>query len=267
MLRAHWGDRRVRNGIQSRALSGLPSLAGEDGGGASGPADVVVTGQNKYTVTMGLGTTRRAGRTRPRWSGLSPLLSPNGRGRVGGLGADQQGPDTNPTGLLQSGGGQVLTDSGGNSLRRVQGDHVSTSRVRHPGPRGSAVPAFPDPRRRRSHGHRRTRRRLLRQRADRLPVRAGILADPVVPGRAPTIYATGLTNVTDLAWHDGDLYAVQIADAGLASGGPPIGSLVRVNPGAAFTTRRGWPVRAVRRSGQPGNDASSRTCAVCAGGR
>ena len=42
----------------------------------------------------------------------------------------------------------------------------------------------------------------------------------VVPGQPSTIYASGLTNVTDLAWHDGDLYAVQIADAGLP-GGPP----------------------------------------------
>ena len=46
---------RVRNGQQARVLTGLPSLAGEGGGGATGPADVVVTGQNKYVVTMGLG--------------------------------------------------------------------------------------------------------------------------------------------------------------------------------------------------------------------
>ena len=56
----------------------------------------------------------------------------------------------------------------------------------------------------------------------------------VVPGQAPTIYATGLTNVTDLAWHDGDLYAVQI---GILQGGP--GSLVKVNPGGSATTVAG----------------------------
>ena len=46
----------------------------------------------------------------------------------------------------------------------------------------------------------------------------------VVPG-SPDGLRVGLTNVTDLAWHDGDLYAVQIADNGLQAG--PIGSLVR----------------------------------------
>ena len=39
----------------------------------------------------------------------------------------------------------------------------------------------------------------------------------IVPGHAPTKYATGLTNVTDLAFgRDGSLYAVQITDQGLA---------------------------------------------------
>jgi hypothetical protein len=56
----------------------------------------------------------------------------------------------------------------------------------------------------------------------------------VVPGRAPTVYASGLTNVTDLAWSHGRLYAVQIAAEGLISptGFPaPVGSLVRVHRG------------------------------------
>jgi hypothetical protein len=48
----------------------------------------------------------------------------------------------------------------------------------------------------------------------------------------PTAYATGLTNVTDLAFGPGGwLYAVEISTAGLASGGPPIGALVRIPPG------------------------------------
>ena len=53
----------------------------------------------------------------------------------------------------------------------------------------------------------------------------------VVPGEAPTVYASGLTNLTDLAFaKDGSLYAVEIASDGLLGG--PIGSLVKVTPGS-----------------------------------
>jgi sugar lactone lactonase YvrE len=49
------------------------------------------------------------------------------------------------------------------------------------------------------------------------------------------VYATGLTNVTDLDFDcDGKLYAVQIAANGLTSGSP--GSLVRVKAGASTHT-------------------------------
>ena len=42
----------------------------------------------------------------------------------------------------------------------------------------------------------------------------------VVPGQAPTVYASGLTNLTDLAFaDDGSLYAVEIAVEGLLSAG------------------------------------------------
>ena len=48
-----------------------------------------------------------------------------------------------------------------------------------------------------------------------------------------TVFASGLTNVTDLAFaDDGSLYAVQISAAGLLTPGLPIGSLEKVTPGA-----------------------------------
>ena len=52
----------------------------------------------------------------------------------------------------------------------------------------------------------------------------------IVPGHVPTMCATGLTNVTSLAFDKkGHLYAVEISANGLL--GPPIGALVRVCPG------------------------------------
>jgi hypothetical protein len=47
------------------------------------------------------------------------------------------------------------------------------------------------------------------------------------------VWATGLTNVTGLAFHGKKLYAVQIADLGLTDAGGPIGSLRRVFPDAS----------------------------------
>ncbi len=47
---------RVRMGVQSRVLTGLPSMAAPDGSGAIGPADVFVVGPTgRYAVTVGLG--------------------------------------------------------------------------------------------------------------------------------------------------------------------------------------------------------------------
>ncbi|MPZ94891.1 MAG: ScyD/ScyE family protein [Propionibacteriales bacterium] len=56
----------------------------------------------------------------------------------------------------------------------------------------------------------------------------------VEEGEAPEIYAEGLTHVTDLAFNDGDLYAVQISDTGLQTGLD--GSVVKVNPDGGHET-------------------------------
>ena len=54
----------------------------------------------------------------------------------------------------------------------------------------------------------------------------------VVPGQAPTVYASGLTNVTDLDFgRDGSLYVVQISKVGLlneASEIDSVGNVIRI---------------------------------------
>jgi hypothetical protein len=56
----------------------------------------------------------------------------------------------------------------------------------------------------------------------------------VVPGQAPTVYAGGLTQVTDHDWGpDGSLYVAQYASGPFFSGP---GSVVRIAPGGARTT-------------------------------
>lgn len=57
----------------------------------------------------------------------------------------------------------------------------------------------------------------------------------VVPGEEPTTYATGFTNIVDLAFaSDGTLYVLGIAHDGLLAappGQPPSGGLWKVAPG------------------------------------
>ena len=66
--------------------------------------------------------------------------------------------------------------------------------------------------------------------------------------------------MTDLAWHDGELYAVQI---GILQGGP--GSVVRVRPGAAPQVVAGG-LNAPYGIAVAGDDAYVTTCSVCPGG-
>ncbi len=159
---------------------------------------------------------------------------------------DQDGPDSNPTGFALTRDGVVVTDSGGNTLLRVRpGARTSTLAVfgerLFPASRG--IPADPgraggtDPDGRRAHlGGAGPGRGALRQPAHRLPVPGRRLDHLARGARAchPRQYATGLTNVTDLAWHRGSLYAVQLSDVGLAAEpGLPTGSLRRIDRVAA----------------------------------
>jgi hypothetical protein len=79
------------------------------------------------------------------------------------------------------------------------------------------------------------------------------------------VWATGLTNVTDLTWYRGKLYAVQIANNGLlAYPGIPYGSLVKVNRGSSHT-RVGGNYRAPYGVAMHRRAAFLTTCSVCPG--
>ena len=58
----------------------------------------------------------------------------------------------------------------------------------------------------------------------------------VVPGRTPTVFASGFTNIVDLAWGpDGNLYVLEIAEHSLRAG-DRIGALIRVSRDGATQT-------------------------------
>ena len=89
----------------------------------------------------------------------------------------------------------------------------------------------------------------------------------VVPGSAPTVYASGLTNVTGLAFAGRTLYAVEFSSAGLLTvpeGEVPTGSLLRITPGASRHTVIAGGLTAPYGVAIRGGSAYVTTCGLCA---
>ncbi|MFC6694588.1 ScyD/ScyE family protein [Nocardioides daphniae] len=286
-----------RRSSQRRVVTGLPSLATAPGNEAVGPGDVVVVGK-RWFATVGLGgnTEVRAslGRDakklgtlltgtlkhkrwgRHGWGGTRPRVVADLAAYEAANDPDGGGEDSNPTGLALVRGGLAVTDSGGNDALLVNGwnrvstvatfptrlvppppflpqdqdipmESVPTSAVQ--GPDGawyvSELTGFPFP-----------------------PGESTVWRVPA-GGGTPTAYATGLTNVTDLTWHKGKLYVVQLVDVGLLNADPaagmPEGSLRRVErDGSTTVVAEGLPTPygvALR-----GRSAYVTTCSICADG-
>ncbi len=241
---------RVRDGKQRRVLKKLASLSNQGTHGSPiGPSDLTVIGKHKLVLSMGLGGAPSERKKLSKFAGkqLGHLLSFNLRTKkftsIGDLARHEakanpvNEPNSDPTGIVKAGkAGWMVTDSGGNDLVSVKNGKVKTvapfynrmgtSPVTGPdpvpyesvptdvvkGPDGafyvSELTGFPF-----------------------IPGAARIWR--VVPGQTPTVWATGLTNVTSLAFQGKKLYAVQIADLGLTDAGGPVGSLRRVFPDAS----------------------------------
>jgi hypothetical protein len=238
---------RVRAGHQHRVLKGISSLGGQvDGGSALGPADLVVVGKHTLVVSIGFGLPpgkRKHLPTRGQ-NQMAHLLSFNLRsGRatsLGDLGRHERrtnpvdNPDTDPTGLAKAGRlGFVVTDSGGNTVVSARAGKVKTVAA-FQDRQGTSPVTGPQP----------TTYQSVPTDIVRGPDGAWYVSEltgfpfikgasrvwRVVPGHKPHVWAKGLTNVTSLAFDGKNLYAVQIANLGLANPAGPIGSLVRVFP-------------------------------------
>nr|WP_274637136.1 ScyD/ScyE family protein [Microbacterium bovistercoris] len=259
---------------QQRVVTGLPSLApppGATGAGteASGASAVLVNGRHyEAVIGFGVGCEDVASGPDPScnpWTehGLSRLSGALVTGTIGSHHAPRvvtslaeyeyrtnpiDSPDSNPVSLVRDRGGYLIADAGANVILQVRSRNhiralaqfpdvdvqnpfappgvmtpmqfVPTSAVR--GPDGalyvSQLTGFPFP-------------------------QGGSTIWRISAGHAPTPYATGLTNVTDLAFaRDGSLYAVEISAAGLLSG-DTTGALMRVprHGGTATVVAGGLP--------------------------
>ncbi len=248
--------------MQSRVVTGLPSFGNQGdaqnapGSSAIGPSDVTVIGGHKLAVLIGLGADPAVRATLPaNASRLGTLIAVDWKSGRSHQIADIAGyeeahnpihnPDSDPAGLLAVCGRYVVADAGGNDVVRTGSrNRLSTLAVLPDQladappflglPPGAQIPAQSVPT---SVAVGPDGAYYVSQLTG-FPFQKG-LANIYRIGRngSLTIYASGLTNVTDLAFAGRSLYAVQISTEGLLTG--PVGSLVKVNPRGPSTVIAG----------------------------
>jgi hypothetical protein len=231
-------------GAQKRVVTGLPSLAATGGASATGPSDVDIVGDFGYVVSIGLGAPPADRADLPAGADFGDVVAgslrrqPNSWRVIADISAyeDAHNPvdtkDSNPASVLRQGAHYIVADAGANTVLdanartgavklvaalpnipnvpEAEGGMQAVPTSVEIGPDGayyiSQLTGFP------------------------FPV-GGSVIWRVVPGHAPQQYATGLTNVTDLAFGpDGTLYAVEITAAGLLSGNLNAGAVVAIAP-------------------------------------
>ena len=240
---------RLWRGAQERVATGLPSAYNAGTLDIIGPNDISFQGRGNAHVTIGWGGDPAArsqlGEPGEPFGSLLQV-QPSGGWRVAAdVSAFERaenpagGPfDSNPYGVLSDAGRRYVTDAGGNSLLEVGADGlvalvaVFPPLTIPPGPFNppfAASEAVPTGIARGPDGA------LYVGTLTGVPFRPGVASVyRVVSGEAPTIFATGFTQITDLAFGpDGSLYVVQYASAPFF-GGP--GALIRVTPNGARTT-------------------------------
>ncbi|MBE2317744.1 ScyD/ScyE family protein [Solirubrobacter sp. CPCC 204708] len=243
-----------KRGNKKRVVSNLPSVASATGGEATGPSDISFTlGGLLGYFTVGLGANPAQREQYPQTAGMGKLYRLLPTGHVAGVAGDPAGyeaahnpdadqptaeVDSNPNSVDASGLHVTVADAGGNSLIRYGFRGPETLRVipfkmspmpeglpEIPIPPGTPVPTQSVP------------TSIVRGPDGAYYVgqltgfpfpTGGASVWRIVPGQAPTEYATGFTTINDLAFgKDGTLYVLQMTSATLI--GPPTpGKLIRV---------------------------------------
>jgi hypothetical protein len=263
----------------TRVITGLPSLGTEEG--ASGPADIEFTGNSKYAISIGLGGNQAyraafgAGGARlgtiltGQLGHRAPTVLADVLANEAATNPDGTDVDSNPVGLLKNGDGYYVADAGGNAV--VRADHkgqfttlavLPPAVTTKPGPVPAGFPADAVP----TSVVQGPDGAYYISQLTGFPFEQGLSSIwRVVPGSAPTKWATGLTNVTDLAFGaDGTLYAVEIAASGLLNG--PVGALVSVPAGSTSPTVVEGGLFAPYGVAIRAGNADVTTCSVCVGG-
>jgi hypothetical protein len=228
---------RIGHGRQERIVEGLSSFASPAGGVAFGPHDISFEAgrHHRASAYVAVGACFQPNATCGR---LLKLTGHGGWSTAADLGAFevQNNPDglhpgeSDPYAVLALHGRQIVADAAGNDVLQVsRGGRISVLAVfpqrSVPGPGGTSllmdfVPtsiAFgPD-----------GALYVAQLTGAPFPVGAARVYR-LVPGRSPTVYAAGFTNIIDIAFsRDGSLLVLEMAKNSLASG-DPAGALTRI---------------------------------------
>ncbi|MFZ5490953.1 MAG: ScyD/ScyE family protein [Pseudomonadota bacterium] len=265
----------VKNGVQRRIVSGLPSLAGAGGFAATGPHDVSAIGNDSLMVPIGLGSdpVATASGGALAGTGLGTLIRVDGRSgrwsKVADLGVyegennpDDGQPDTNPFGVLALPGRNLVADAGANAMLEVTPSGAVSKRAVFPDalvdappflglPPGSKIPmqTVPTAVAQAPNGD------LYVSRLTGFPFPVGEARVVVIRGAGIVRAITGFTNVIDLTFGpDGYLYVVELSQSGLLTGQMD-GAVWRVNPEADSKTDVSTPAELVANVQAPGGAA------------
>jgi hypothetical protein len=240
-----------RTGKTTRFASGLPSLAARDGTRAIGPSDVAFSSTGRGYLTVGLGGSPDVRRQLPpAGGGLAFLDRVRASGRVRPLvdlgafeaannpdeGQPSAAVDTNPNSVDASRKRIVVADAGANAILGVRGTSVSVLGVlpfgRAPAPPtvmappGTEIPVQPVP----TSVARGPDGAIYVGQLTGFPFpTGGANVWRVSPGEAPTVFASGFTQITDIAFDSrGRLYVLEFGTASML-GPPSPGALIRVS--------------------------------------
>jgi hypothetical protein len=210
---------RLQAKKQTRVVTGLPSVAGQDGSFALGPHNIAIVGTGFARVTVGLGNDpairKKCGKAGPKLAQIVHVRQ-NGTWRPEtDLGAyeaannpDGGVPDSDPYGILWNGVSTIATDAGGNDLLQIDaGGSITT------------LATFPS--------------RAQGRYTDSVPTSVAIGPDGayyvgeltgapftpgnsnvyrVVPGQKPTVFLSGFSFIIDILFDSsGNLYVLEFA--------------------------------------------------------
>jgi hypothetical protein len=243
----------LKGGTVEQVATGLPSLA-VNGRQATGPTDISFQGRGNAFITMGFGGDPRTrsifGSAGPKFDTLARLV-PSGTVRtVTDIGAYEiannpaGGPiDSNAYSVLALPGKQIVADAGGNALLEVRSNGETSTLAVFPSrlvpappslglPPGAMIPMDAVP----------TTVTLGPDGAYYVgqltgfpfPIGGANVYRVPAEGGTPTVYASGFTNIIDIAFDAaGNLYVLEIARNGLLAAfgtNDWAGALIKVTP-------------------------------------
>ena len=254
------GVSRLQNGVQTRLLDNLPSLAtrtgGAPGGGATGLQDIVFGANGTAYGIMGFGADPalrtnlvNAGATNAAQFGSLVQFNFSGTPSAtsladisayeGANNPDKADINSNPYGLTtRHGGGFAVTDAGGNYVALLDAaNHITGSVVlpaypnpRFPGVGGPTYQSVPTGVTEAPDGT------LFVSELSGFPYVVGGAHIDVIQNGAVTKQFGGFTNLIDVTYADGELYALQLTTNGLASPtGPGAGQLLEIDPNTGLS--------------------------------